>query len=508
MNLRHSIDMFKRRMIAIVIVATLAVTVVVAAGLLTTPVYTANATVRVIQNVGITDLRVGDAYSERLMNTYGLILRSWPILEEAAERLGSSRPAASLWDEVSIEAIPDTELMAITVQDRDPAFAALFANTLAELLVEHTRSLYQGSVKSTRQIVEEQLASTENDLEGDRQQLIALLAEGKVGAEVEMLKSQIKFREEAYNQLLDRYELARLNEALIANSITVVAPAKLPRTPSNSLGLKEVGLSLVMGLFSGIGLALVLENLDTRVHSSQQLEHMTHLPVLGIVPRGLLSLGGSERSNGAGSRPIEEAYRLLGTNLQSLREDVPLQNVLITSAIAKEGKSTVAANLAQTLAERGQTIFLLESDLRHPSMEKMFSLDNDLGLSSLLAGRTSLDDVVLSKALCCAEQPSLFVIGSGPRPANPTALLASPPVAELLDYLSAQGQMTLLDAPPVLGVADVSVLAPRVDGVILVVRQAWSKREQVLAALRQLQASRARVLGFIFLQDSGKGWGY
>jgi len=509
MEIQHYLDILRRRVLPIVIVTALAVTVVIAAGLLITPVYTASATVRVLQEVGVQDLRIGDTYGERLMNTYGRILTSWPVLEQAAQRVGSSLSAGVLWQKVSVEVVPDTELMKISAQDQDPEFARDLANTLAGLLVEHAQILYTGNSKSARQIVEEQLASLENDVASDRQQLALLLANGKVGADVEALQSQIQFKEDSYNRLLSRYDLTRLNESLRANTITVVAPARLPQAPSNSLKLKEIGLSLVAGLFGGIGLALVLENLDTRIHSSYQLEHLAHLPVLGIVPKGLLALDGSARTNGTGnSKPIEEAYRLLSINLQVLQEDVPLQTLLITSAASKEGKSTVAANLAQTLAERGQTVFLVESDLRRPTVEKIFGLDDGLGLSNLLTESIPFDEITLSRAIHPAEQPSLFVIGSGPKPANPTALLASPPIVELLDYLGTQGQMTLLDAPPVLGMADVSVLARRVDGIILVVRQAHSKREQVLAALKQLQASRAHVLGFIFIQKSDKDWGY
>ena len=213
------------------------------------------------------------------------------------------------------------------------------------------------------------------------------------------------------------------------------------------------------------------------------------------------------------NQPIEEAYRLLSINLQALKDDVSLQTILITSAASKEGKSTIAANLAQALAERGQTVFLVESDLRRPTLTSALDLELDMesdehGLGVLLAQRPAFNREALSQVLLPAKQPSLFVIGGGPRIANPTQLLASPSMEGLLGYLGAQGQTTLLDAPPVLGAADVSVLAPRVDGVILVVRQSQSKREQVLAALKQLQATRACVIGFVFLQKSDKDWGY
>jgi capsular exopolysaccharide synthesis family protein len=514
MELRHYFDILRRRAIAIAIVTALTVTMEVAVGLLITPIYTARAMVRVIQDVGVLDLGISQSYGERLMNTYSSVLTSWPVLEQAAERLESPLSASQLREKVEIEVVPDTELMKITVHDHDPAFARDFANILSTLLLEHARNPYAGGDKSTLQIVEEQLIGLEDGLEADRQKLAALVVSGAPDAEIEVLKSQIAFKEDSYDRLLDRYELARLNESLRANSVIVAEPATLPRSPSNALGLTEVGISLGVGLFGGLGLALVLENIDTRIHSPQQAERLTHLPVLGTVPVGLLSLDRLEQRNRNGSsRPIEEAYRLLGINLQALKDDVPLKTILVTSAVSREGKSTIVANLAQALAERGQTVFLVEGDLRRPTIAGKLGMELDVedggtGLGTLLTERPALNRESLSQVIYPAKQPSLFVIGGGSKVANPTALLASPSMTGLLDYLGTQGQATLLDAPPVVGTADVSVLAPNVDGVILVVRQAQSKREQVLAALKQLQASRARVLGLIFLQKSDKDWSY
>jgi len=510
MELWHYLDILKRRVLVIIIVTTLTVSVVAAASLFITPIYTASAKIRVLQDVGVVDLGIRESYGERLMNTYSHILTSWPVLEQANERLGTQFSIEQLREKTAVEVIPDTELIRVTAEDQDPTFAALFANTLATLLIEHAQGIYTGNPRSTLQIVAEQLADIERELKEDRQQLSNLQVSGGSGAEIEALSGQIQSKADAYDRLLDRYELARLNESLRANSITVVEPATAPGTPSNALGLMEIGIGIVVGLSGGVGLALVVENLDTRIHSPRQLEHLTHLPVLGTVPTGLLSLGSLGHPNGTdSSKPIEEAYRLLGVNLQALREDTPLKTILITSAMPKEGKSATAANLAQTLAERGQTVFLVESDMRRPTVARMLDIENrSAGLGGLLSGRSSLSHESLGRVIHPAKQPSLFVIGGGPRIANPTPLLASPLMEELLGYLGAHGQTTLLDAPPVLGMADVSVLAPRADGIILVVRQAQTKREQVFAALKQLQASRARVIGIVLLTTSDKGWKY
>ena len=515
MELQLYLDMVKRRALVIAIVAAVAVLVVAVAGLLIPPVYTASATVRVLLDPGVADFRLYEDSSKRLLNTYTQILESAPILDQAISQLAprtASLKAGVLRPRVKVEVVLNTELISISVQDQDPVLARDLANTLSKLLTEYAQDLYAGDSKSTRQILEEQLASVDNDLNEDRQRQAALLAMGNTGTEVEALARQIKFKEDAYDRLLTRYELARLNESLRANSITVISPATSPRLPSNSLGLTQIGLSLVVGLFSGLGLALVLENIDTRIHSPQQLEHLTNLRVLATLPKGLFSPDSLGHHNGDdqadSSGPIEEAYRLLSLNLLALKEDAPLRTILITSAVPREGKSMVAANLAQSLAGRGQTVFLVESDLRRPTLDKIFGLDPGLGLSTLLVERAPISDTALGRVMQPAELPSLFLIGSGPRVPNPTALLASISMEKILSYLGAQGQITLLDAPPVLGMADVSVLTPKVDGVIVVVREGFTKREQLQAAMKQLEASRARVLGHVFLREHVRGWGY
>jgi capsular exopolysaccharide synthesis family protein len=237
---------------------------------------------------------------------------------------------------------------------------------------------------------------------------------------------------------------------------------------------------------------------------------MFDLQILGSVPKGLLlpsRLGSPEDSKN--TQHIEEAYRLLSFNLMSSRNQSSgkeEKTILITSATSREGKSTVAANLAQTLAERGRTVFLVDSDLRHPTMAKIFGQDDGMGLNNLLTESRVLNDTTLSQLIYPTENPCLFVInGGGPAATNPTARLASPAMEQLINYLGKQGQTTILDTPPVLGMADTSVLAPKVDGVILVVREAFSTREAVRETLKQLNAAGAKVIGAIFIKKSSNG---
>ncbi|HSJ55157.1 MAG TPA: polysaccharide biosynthesis tyrosine autokinase [Anaerolineae bacterium] len=515
MELRLYLEIVKRRAMVILIVVAMAVLVVASAGFFLPAIYTARTTVRILLDVGVSDFILREDYNTRLLNTYAAVLQSEPILEEAAARQTPPVEAEALAGRVSVQVMPDTELITISVMHHHPGVAQNLANTLATLLVEYAQDLYVGGSKSTREIVEEQLASMANDLEQERQALTTLVSAQSSTAEIEALNRQIEFKEDAYDRLLDRYELARLNESLRANSVTIIAPAKLPQVPANRLGLRQIVLGLVVGLLGGAGLALALENLDTQLHSAQQVERLFNVPVLGSVPRGLLAADDLQHDGALGNnKRIEEAYRLLCINLLGCREEllereqVPMQSILVTSATAHEGKSMVAANLARIFADQGRSVFMVESDLRHPTVAEKMGVDNDMGLSSLLLDRLPLNDATLGQLICATDQPSLFVVSSGPRIPNPTALFASPYMAKLVDYLGAQGQVTLLDAPPVLGVADVSVLAPKVDGIVFVVRQAYSSRESVGQALKQLKAARARVLGVVFCQKSSRPWGY
>jgi len=427
---------------------------------------------------------------------------------------GYGLTVGDLRENVEVQVVPDTELITIAVYNRDAVLARDLTNTLADLLVDHAQSLYVGSSKSTRQILEEQLAMMESEIEQDRQRLTILLSQQVSSDQIETLKNQIEFKEDSFNRVLSRYEFARLNESLRANSITIIEPANTPTIPANRLALRHVGLSLVIGLFGGIGLALVFENLDTRIHSIQQLEHLVRPPlpvkVLGAVPRGLLT--GSDWTGGHRTlldQAVVEAYRLLERSIWAEEgEGKRVKTILVTSAVANEGKSTVAANLAQTFAELGLTIFLVDADLRRPTIGKIFGLNAEIGLNDLLQSRQSITGEFLSQVIQPVDMPSLFVITNTAAIPSPTSLLSTPTMASLINSLKTQGQTTFLDAPPVLGRADVLILAQMVDDIILIVRQGRTRREHLLSAIKQLQSGRQRELGLVFVRKDGKEWEY
>lgn len=192
------------------------------------------------------------------------------------------------------------------------------------------------------------------------------------------------------------------------------------------------------------------------------------------------------------SGAASEAYRVLRTNLQFMGLDKPLKRILVTSAIPSEGKSTVAANLAVVFAQAGSRVCLVDADLRQPRMAKLFGVENWRGLSNLVVGQGELEEFLQS-----GPEQGLSLLTSGPVPPNPAELLGSLQMGAVLRELSDRFDVVVLDSPPVLAVTDAAVLAPKVDGVILVAEAGRVARQQVVQARNALKAVNGRVLGTV-----------
>lgn len=501
MDLQSYLEVLKRRWYVIVLVAIASVAAAIASRALRSPIHVSTATVRVVLDAGVAELRPGEAYNTRLLNTYRGVVQSELIIKKTIETLAVPMTVDELRGNTTVTVVPDTELISISVQDADPVRARDLANSLANQLTAYVQGLYGGSTKSTRQILQDQLVAMENDLNVDRQKQADLLARGVTGGEVDALARTITVKEAAYNRLLTSYETARLNESLRANSVALISPATIPKTPPNVPNPMDAGLALIVGLFGGMGLVSALEKVTTRIHSAQQAELLTDFPVLATVSPGLMSANHVRNANGEGrSDRISESYRLLSVNVSALQREHSTKTILITSPAAIQAKSMVATNLARALAELGHTTFLVEGDLRYPAIDRLFSSPNGYSLGGMLSRQGSYYRSALDALPPLIEQPNLFVVGGGPQPANPAATLASPTMNGVIDYLRDHAAIALVDSPPVLMAADASVLGSKVDGVILVLRQSSTKRNHLLAAIKQLRAGGAHVLGFVFVR--------
>ena len=287
--------------------------------------------------------------------------------------------------------------------------------------------------------------------------------------------------------------------------VSVVEVATTPSVPIKPNVKLNTLLAAFIGLLLAGGAALLIEYLDDTVKSTEDLE-----------ASGLASLGGVARFHRpkvmqdnlvAGSRShhhFAEAYRVLRTNIQFSTIDSPGQTLLVTSANPGEGKSTTAANLALVMAQAGKKVVLVDSDLRRPSLHRLFGLSNEQGLTNLLLSTQPSVDGYAQRT----RFDNLTVVTSGPLPPNPSELLASRRLDSLLEGLKTQADVVILDSPPALPVTDACILAAKVDGTMLVVDSSKTRSQALRRAKEALTKSKTRLLGAVLNKLKRRGGGY
>jgi polysaccharide biosynthesis transport protein len=273
---------------------------------------------------------------------------------------------------------------------------------------------------------------------------------------------------------------------------TILETAQVPSEPSSPNAIRNVGLGLVLGLLTGVGIAILRQVLDTKIRSEQDVRALTSIPILGVVafdqevPRHPVIL--RDEPLGAPS----EAVRRLRTNLQFIDVADRPKSIVISSSIAGEGKSTIAINLAVSLADTGARVILVDADLRRPSLADYIGIEGRVGLTTVLIGRATVDDVIQPMG-----KTTLDLLPAGQIPPNPSELLGSPAMGRLLDRLSASYDMVLLDSPPLLPVTDAAVLTKRAGGALIVVGADRIHRPQVEETLGALEAAGAHIFGIV-----------
>lgn len=300
-------------------------------------------------------------------------------------------------------------------------------------------------------------------------------------------------------------ELAPTNEAgdsLV--QVTSVAKATPPEYVYSPNTKRNLLVGLLTGLLAGVGLVLLRNVLDTRVRGRADVHRTTDLPVLGSI--GVLS-GGSRSLvvQDAPSSTQAEAYRQIRTNLQFLGVNDQAHSIVITSALPDEGKSTIAANLAIALAETAARVLLIDADLRRPSIADLMSLEGAAGLTTVLIGRADFAEVVQEWG-----DGHLDVLTSGDIPPNPSELLASPAMSNLLAAVEDRYDVILLDSAPLLPVTDAAILSRLALGTIVVANAKGLRRQQLADGLLFLKQVEARVLGIVLNQahKESESYGY
>ena len=400
-----------------------------------------------------------------------------PLTEETIERLARVGPEGQ------------SDVVSISFLDANPRLAALVANTIANEYIAFRRDADRAKVQEAKRLVETQIA--------------ALSAQALRGKQGEALRR--------------RGDQLAILETLQTGNAELVEPAKIPDSPASPKPVRNTILGLFLGLLLGFGLAWLRERMDRRLRDPEELEEIFDRPILGTLPEA----GRFARRREARLVPAEsEAYRLLRANLRYFNVNREITSVLITSAAAGEGKTTVSWNLAAVAAESGSRVLLIETDLRRPTMAKRFSeLAPMPGLTNLLATGASLDEAVQTVPAGETLGPSaqgrtVDVIVAGPLPPNPSDLLQSDRMQAIIDAAEERYDLVIVDTPPTSVVSDAIPLTKEVSGVIVVTRAGVSMRDAAGRLARQLRHLGAPLLGVVVngLKDSranaGYGYGY
>ena len=433
---------------------------------------------------------------QRLATTYVELIKLHPVMEETVERLDLPYNAGQLSQRLTVAAPPDTQLIVISAEDTSAAGAARIANTIGEVFIDQNQERQSSRYEESIQNWEDRLSELRAEISSLETQIndFGEPQSGEAEAELSMLQTNLREAEIRYTEAFNNLELLRVEEAKGSNNLVMVEPARAPSTPVRPRPLVNGLLAAVAGGLLALGFVLVIEYLDDTVKSQEQIEEGVGLSTLGAIanirggePRERLIAFHTPRD------PISEAYRVLRTNLSFAAIDEGLHTMVVTSGSPGEGKSTTVINLAAVTAQTGKSVIVVDSDLRRPMQHKHLDVPNSAGLTTALLDT----ETPLRAYLQNTKIPNLRVLTSGPIPPNPAELLNSQRMGQIIQQLRDEADTVIFDTPPTLTVADATIMAPQVDGCILVVQAAQTRFPALELAVETLRKANAHVLGIV-----------
>ncbi|MBI5198916.1 MAG: polysaccharide biosynthesis tyrosine autokinase [Nitrospirae bacterium] len=315
-----------------------------------------------------------------------------------------------------------------------------------------------------------------------------------------ILKREADTNKELYNGMLQRLKETGVSAGISMSNILILDRAEVPQVPDKPKKKLNILLAVLIGIFGGIGLAFFMEYLDNTVKTHDDIERFVQLPFLGIVPLLPAVSKGNPRSAttreiakvNESSPQIAEAYRNIRTSILYATPGMHPKVIVLTSTKIGEGKTTTAINIAHTFIQTGGKVLLVDGDMRRSVLYKLLNIDNSIGLSDYLSGQKDVGAILKKTSVT-----NLYAITSGPIPPNPSELLGSKKMTDLIDQMKPLYDYIIIDSPPIFGVSDGVILSTIADGVIIVIQAGETPREAVQRAKKVLFDVDANVLGVV-----------
>ncbi len=408
----------------------------------------------------------------------------------------------------SARVVPNTQLVEIVVTDTDPRRAQSVAEEVVHQLSQLSPTGQGGQSQARQEFIQNQLNELETNIRNTqaeltkRQDELATLFSARQIADAQAtiagLQNKLATLQTNYSGLLANTQAGALN------AINIIEKAALPTNPVGPNKMMTILMAAAIGLALATAASYLLEYMDDSLKNPEDVKKALGVTTLGAVPRIDGTAPGNELAILTNSQSTAaEAYRVLRTNLQFAAVDRPLDTLLVTSPAPSEGKSMTIANLAAALAQAGQKVIIVDTDLHRPRLHKVFGLRNNLGVTTaLLQEHPNIDGLLQETTL-----PNLRVLTAGPLPPNPAELLGSQRMAELMATLKNESDIVLFDSPPVTALSDTAILSTQMDGVLLVIDAGKTRRDIAKRAIEALNRVNAHVIGVLLNRMPMQGGG-
>lgn len=440
--------------------------------------------------------------TEGLAQTYVKIAQRPSIKESTKQALGMD------WlPEYTVRVVPDSQLIEISVTDVDAQRSYAVATELINQLIllspgGQERQQREVFIQEQLRKLEQGLRDTESEITRKQTELSSALS----ARQIRQFEDQIAALEAKQATLQSTYiGLLANTEQGSTNTINVLDAPVVPPQPVTDRWYLYVLIAGIIGAAVATAGAYLLEFLDDRLVDIEQIQQVTGLATLGTLPAAKIAAADQSLIMLENPHSTDaEAFRVLRTNLLFASVDHKLSTLLITSPTPAEGKSFISSNLAVAFAQTGKRVILVDADLRKPTVHRIFGLVNNVGVTSALVS----DAGAVESALQATAIPELRVMTSGPLPPNPSELLSSHKMQDLLQQIQAHCDLVVIDSPPVLVVSDTAVLASHADGVLLAFTHDKLRRDSARNTIGALRQVKARILGVVLNRVEGSQHGY